>query len=119
MTTSDIASKLVAYCRKGEFEAAQKELYSPDSVSIEPASSPAFAKETKGLQAIITKGHTFNATIEEYHSIDVSDSIVAGQTFACVINLDVTMKGPGRTKMTEVAVYTVKDEKIIAEQFFY
>lgn len=119
MTTEEIASKLVAYCRKGEFEAAQKELYAQNAVSIEPASSPAFAKETKGLEAIIAKGHTFNVMIEAYHSIAVSDAIVAGDTFACVINLDVTMKGPGRTKMTEIGVYTVKDGKVVAEQFFY
>jgi ketosteroid isomerase-like protein len=33
--------------------------------------------------------------------------------------MDVTMKGQGRMKMDEIAVYGVKDGKIVSEQFFY
>jgi hypothetical protein len=31
----------------------------------------------------------------------------------------VTVKGQGRMKMDEIAVYEVKDGKIVKEQFFY
>ena len=31
----------------------------------------------------------------------------------------VTIKGAGRTKMDEIAVYEVKDGKIVKEQFFF
>jgi hypothetical protein len=31
----------------------------------------------------------------------------------------VTMKGSGRMKMDEIALYEVKDGKIVKEQFFY
>jgi hypothetical protein len=33
--------------------------------------------------------------------------------------MDVTMKGQGRMNMDEIAVYEVKDGKIVKEQFFY
>ena len=56
MTTQQIASRLVELCRQTQYETAQKELFADDVISIEPYSTPAFDKETKGLQAIIEKG---------------------------------------------------------------
>ena len=35
MKTTEIAEKLVAYCREAKWEAAQKELYADDAISIE------------------------------------------------------------------------------------
>jgi hypothetical protein len=35
------------------------------------------------------------------------------------MGMDVTMKGMGRMKMDEVAVYEVKNGKIVKEQFFF
>jgi hypothetical protein len=35
------------------------------------------------------------------------------------MGVEATMKGQGRVKMDEVAVYEVKDGKIVKEQFFY
>nr|WP_298411422.1 SnoaL-like domain-containing protein [Hydrotalea sp.] len=52
MTTEQIANSLVELCRKGDFDTAQKELFSDDAVSIESHATPAFEKETRGLQAI-------------------------------------------------------------------
>jgi len=41
MNTHDIAKQLVTLCSQGDFEAAQKELFSADAVSIEQEASPA------------------------------------------------------------------------------
>ncbi len=49
MSTQQIASRLAELCSKGKFEAAQKELFADDAVSIEPQATAEFAKETKGL----------------------------------------------------------------------
>lgn len=117
MTTQAIAERLVALCREAKYEQAQKELYADDAVSKEPYATPAFAQETKGLPAIIEKGHKFTAMIETMHSTSVSDPIVAGNSFACVMRLDVTMKGQGRMDMSELCVYDVKDGKIVSEAF--
>ena len=117
MNTKEIAERLVIHCRKGAWEAAQKELYSDDAISVEPFSSPAFEKETRGLPAIVEKGIKFNAMVETMHSIVVSDPLVANNSFACTMQMDVTMKQEGRMNMTELCVYEVKDGKIISEQF--
>jgi len=118
MTTQQIADRLVELCKKGDYETAQRELYADDAVSIEAMESPAFAKETHGLDAIIEKGHKFNSMVEEAHGGTVSDPVVSGNTFAVKLSMDMTMKGKGRQTMEELCVYQVKDGKIIAEQFF-
>ena len=117
MKTTEIAKRLVALCREAKWETAQKELFANDAVSIEAQPSPAFEKETKGLPAIIEKGHKFEAMIETMHSLTVSDPIVAGDSFACTMTMDVTMKGQPRMQMSEICVYELKDGKIISEQF--
>ena len=117
MKTKEIAEKLVALCREAKWETAQKELFASDVVSIEPEASPASAKETKGLDAILEKGRKFSAMIEETHSLAVSDPLIASNSFACTMSLDVTMKGQGRMNMSELCVYQVKDGKIVSEQF--
>jgi hypothetical protein len=117
MTTQKIAERLVVLCRQGKFEEAQRELFSAEAVSIEPAATPAFAKETKGLPAILAKGKKFAEMVETTHALNVSDPVIAGSSFACTMRLDVTMKGQGRMDMTELCVYNVKEGKIVSEQF--
>jgi hypothetical protein len=117
MTTQEVAERLVALCRQGNFETAQKELYATDAINIEPYATAAFAKETKGLNAIIEKGRKFTAMIEHVHSISVSDPLVAGSSFACAMQLDLTIKGHGRMSVNELCIYEVKDGKIISERF--
>lgn len=117
MTTKEIAARLVTLCREAKWEAAQTELYAADAISIEPYPTPAFAKETKGLPAIIEKGKKFTAMVEHMHGLFVSEPIVSGSSFACTMRLDVTMKGQGRMDMSELCVYDVKEGKIVSEAF--
>ena len=118
MSTQQIATRLADLCRQGQFEAAQKELFAKDAVSIEAQQTPDFPKETKGLDAIIDKGHKWSSMVETVHGCTTSTPLVAGNAIAMTLALDVTMKGRGRMKMEEVCVYEVKDGKIASEQFF-
>lgn len=117
MTTQQIATRLVELCRKGDFDTAQRELYAEDAISIEPYAMPEFEKETRGLKAIIAKGRKFTAMVEKMHELAVSDPLIAGNTIAFTMYLDVTMRGE-RSKSDELCVYQVKDGKIVSEQFF-
>src|ERR1044072_3371402 len=92
MTTNQIDNRLVELCRKGDFETAQKELFANDAVSIEPMPSPAFEKETKGLPAIIEKGHKWGSMVDKVNTLEVSEPMVASNSFACTMHMDVTMK---------------------------
>ena len=118
MSAKEIAKRLKQLCEQGDYETAQKELFSKDAVSIEPMASEAFEKETHGLDAIIKKGKKWNDMVSESHSIEISDPMIAGNTFALTMRMDVTMKDRKRMDMTELCVYHLKDGKIISEQFF-
>ncbi|TXJ22979.1 MAG: nuclear transport factor 2 family protein [Chitinophagaceae bacterium] len=118
MTTPEIAARLVELCGKGDFEAAQRELYADDAISIEPYATPEFQKETKGLKNIVEKGEKFTRMTEELHNTTVSNPLVTGNIIAFVLTMDITMKGKKRMSIGELCVYEVKDGKIISEQFF-
>jgi len=118
MTTKEIANRLAELCRQGQWETVQKELFADDAISIEPYATPAFEKETKGLPAIIEKGHKFESMVETMHSLSVSEPLVADNSFAVTMQMDVTMKEKGKMDMTELCVYKIKDGKIISEEFF-
>jgi hypothetical protein len=118
MNTKEIANRLVQLCRKGEFEKAQKELFADNAVSIEPMATPAFEKETKGLKALFEKNKKFESMVQDYHSIDISEPLVAGNSIAFTLNMDITMKGRQRETMSELCRYEVKDGKIVAEEFY-
>jgi ketosteroid isomerase-like protein len=118
MSTKEIAKKLKKLCEQGDFHTAQKELFAKDAVSIEPMASQGFEKETHGLDAIVKKGKQWEDMVSEKHSMEVSDPMIAGNTFAVTMRMEVTMKDKKRTDMTELCVYHVKDGKIVSEQFF-
>ena len=117
MTTQEVADKLVAYCRQGQFDSAITELYASNIVSIEPKGSP--MEKMEGIEAVVEKGKQFNEMTEEFHSLEVSDPIVADQYFSCSMKMDVTMKGRGRNTMEEICLYHVTNGKIDREEFFH
>lgn len=119
METKEIAKKLLDYCSKGDWSAAHEALYAENAKSIEPYSTPDFPEtETVGLQAIKAKGEKFDKMVDTMHSIDLSEPLIAGNTIAFTLTMDVTMKGQKRMAMPELCVYQVKDGKIASEEFF-
>ncbi len=118
MTTQEVANKLVKLCRQGNYEQAIKELYSPEIVSVEPEGAP--NRIVKGLEAIAIKGATFESKIEKINKRVISDPIVAENFFSCTMCMNIQFKGaPMASDMDEVCVYTVRNGKIIKEEFFY
>jgi len=118
MTVAQIATRLANYCRNEQFSVAQKELYADDAVSIEPFEIPGFEKETRGRAALMEKDKKFNSMVESRHGTTVSEPLIAGNVFSFVLTMDIKMKGRDRERLTELCVYTVKDGKIVSEQFF-
>jgi hypothetical protein len=118
MTTQEIAARLAELCKNAEWEQAYKELFAGNAVSIEPEAMGPFEKETKGLDAMLKKAAIFGEMVEAFHSAEVSEPLVAGNSIAFKLTIDATMKGRGRQPMTELCVYKVKDGKILSEEFF-
>jgi hypothetical protein len=60
-----------------------------------------------------------NAMVEQMHGGYTGKPIIAGNFFAVAMGMDATMKGVGRSNMDEIALYEVKDGRIVKEQFFF
>jgi ketosteroid isomerase-like protein len=118
MTTTDVANRFNELAPKGQWDQIQNELFADNAVSIEPENSPGM-ESVSGLKAIREKGKTFDEMVEQMHGGYSNPPQVAGNHFAVAMGMDVTMKGQGRMQMEEIAVYEVKDGKIVKEQFFY
>ena len=118
MTTQEVASRMYELLKENKWAEVQAELFSEDAESIEPPDSPGL-QSVKGKDAIKKKGEDFSNMIEEVHGGYTGEPIVAGNYIAIAMGFDATMKGMGRQKMDEIAVYEVKEGKIVKEQFFY
>jgi len=120
MDIQQIADRYVELCRAGQHEQIQNELYADDAVSIEaPGRESGPLGNVEGLEAIREKGRAFMADVVEVHSSWCSDAVVGGDWFTLAMSIDATYKSMGRMPMAEVAVYKVRDGKIVHEQFFY
>ena len=117
MTTQQVADRFYELAKEGRWEDIQSELFSEDAKSIEPQHAPLPLAE--GLSAIRKKAEQWQEMTEETHGGYCNEPIVAGNFFACAMGMDVTLKGQGRSTMDEIALYEVRDGKIVQEQFFY
>jgi hypothetical protein len=83
-------------------------------VSVEAVAMPGVQQEIKGLAAVEGKGEWWLAN-HEIHSASVTGPWPHGERF-----VDVTNKPSGkRMKVDEVGLYTVRNGKIVREEFFY
>jgi ketosteroid isomerase-like protein len=118
-STAAVARELVALCRAGRNMDAVNTLYSPDIVSIEPIGDENMPAEMNGIEAIRQK-HDWWYANNEVHSSEVNGPFIGDDQFAVQYTFETTFKPTGqRSKMTEMALYTVRDGKIVREQFFY
>lgn len=118
MNTAEIAARLVALCRTGDFTAAQRELYAPDAASLEPEGTPG-PREVRGTAALAEKAKRFESMFE-VHRCEVSAPLVADAFFSCTMIVEVTERKSGaRFPLVELCVFEVRGGRIVREQFFY
>lgn len=122
MDTKQVGEKLVSLCSKGKNLEAIESLYSKDIVSVEAISSPEIPAKMRGIDKIRGKNKWWFEN-NEVHSVKVEGPFPHNDRFAVKYHFDVTPKaGPQKGKrfqMDEVGVYTVKNGKIVKEEFFY
>jgi ketosteroid isomerase-like protein len=121
-TTLEVGKKLVELCKQGKFMEAMEQLYSPNIVSIEAGAGPSMPARIEGIAAVREKGEWW-AKNHQIHSSETEGPWPHGDRFIARFKLDVTAKaGPmagKRMMLDETALYTVKDGKIVQEEFFY
>jgi ketosteroid isomerase-like protein len=119
MTTFEVGKKLVELCKQGKNDEAMKTLYAKDIVSVEAAAPPGQSTEARGLETVIARSAWW-AENHEVHSALCEGPYPNGDRFIVRFNYDVTNKPSNkRIQMDETALFTVKDGKIVREEFFY
>lgn len=119
MSTKEVANKWAEYCRTGQMDKAQEELYDDKCLSQEMEGAVGFPHKTEGMEAIKMKGKQWDEMVETFHGLEIEGPIVAGNHFTATMKMDITMKGRPRNVDEEVAVFRVEKGKIVHEQFFY
>lgn len=121
MDAQAIADKYVSLFRQGKAAEIQNTMYHQDVVCREPEHALAMGIPTltEGLEAVQAKSKARQATIAEVHSFYCSEPVVNGNYFSVGMGRELTFKNGQRLKADEIAVFGVKDGKIISETFFY
>src|SRR5437870_10354145 len=112
MNSEEVAKKVVELVRKQAWYEALDQLYDKDIVSVE-----ATALESRGKEEVGKKIDWW-VNAMEVHSFKASEPFVAHDRFVVQYDADVTDKSSKqRRQMSEVGVYTVKNGKIVREEF--
>ncbi len=119
MTTQEVANKYVEMCNAGQMDQIQQELYAESAASYEMEGIEGVPPKVEGMEALKAKGQHWAESVEAFHGVEVEGPIVAGDHFSCALRMDITYKGQERRKDEEMAMFQVKDGKIVAERFFY
>ena len=116
MNTEDVAKKVVELTRKQAWYDAL-DLYDDNVVSVEASGMGGGSPETRGKEGVRGKVDWW-VNAMEVHSFKASEPFVAHDRFVVQYDADVSEKqSKQRRKMSEVGVYTVKNGKIVREEF--
>lgn len=114
MSIRALASQFVDLCNQGKNFDVMRTMYADDIVSVESEGN-----ETAGKEAVIRKSEKWAEGLT-VHGETVRGPYFHGEDqFAVTFAFDLTPKATGqRITKEEVGVYTVKDGKIVREEFF-
>ena len=117
MNTEEVANKVVELTRKQAWREAVNSLYAKDVVSVEAQGMGGESPEKRGIDAVRGKADWWIDNMQ-VHSFKVHGPFVAHDRFVVQYDVDVTDKNSkNRMQMSEVGVYTVKQGKIVREEF--
>ena len=119
MSIQAIAQDLVTLCRAGKPEDVQEKHYSEDIISVEAGGPPGMDPVARGKAALAGKTAWW-ASNHEVKNAEVDGPYINGEQFTVRFTMDVVVKATGQEMhMSEVGLYTVKDDKVVEERFFY
>jgi hypothetical protein len=121
LTTQEVANRYCELAKQNKWTEILNELCSQDLMNSEPehAAARGIQTITKGLDEVKAKGEANRQKIEEIHSQHCSAPLIASNFFSVALSRDITFKGRPRMNLEEIAIFELKEGKIISEAFFY
>ena len=117
MTSKEVAETFTALLKAGHHEEAATQFNADPIISYEAMEGP--MAMCSGRDAVKAKSDWWYAN-HDVHSVTTEGPFMNGNQFALRFDMDITTKETGqRMQMAEIALYTVKDDKIVEERFFY
>ena len=120
MSVEIVARKFMELCTQGKHFEVMRTMYAPEMVSVE-----ADGREFVGKDVVIHKSEVFQGN-NNILSQDVRGPFILGDRnatsgrFAVYTSIDFAPKSGGdRVTHDEVGIYTVKNDTITREEFFY
>jgi hypothetical protein len=116
MNTQEVAKEFTDLCLAGKMDEAGRKFWSEDVVSIE--AMPGDMARLQGRKAVEGKGKWWSEN-NELHGLKIDGPYVNGDEFTMTYEMEVTPKGQKRMTMKEIALYKVKNGKVVEEKFYY
>jgi hypothetical protein len=117
VNTEQVGQKVVELVRKQAWHEALDILYDKDVVSVEARTMDGSSPETRGINGVRGKVDWWLENMQ-VHSFTANGPFAAHDRFVVQYDADVTDKNSKqRRQLSEVGVYTVKNGKIIREEF--
>ena len=117
MNTSEVGKKVVELVRKQAWREAIDTLYGDDVVSVEARGRDGEPPEKRGLEAVRAKTDWWVESMA-VDDLKVTGPYVAHDRFVVIYELEFGEKNSSdRIRMSEAGVYTVKEGKIVREEF--
>ena len=120
MSVQTVARKFMELCNEGKHFEVMRTMYAPEMVSVEGS-----GKETVGKEAVIHKSEVFQGN-NAITGQDLRGPFFCGDAkansgrFAVYTSITFTPKASGGQQThEEVGLYTVKNDMITREEFFY
>src|SRR3954466_14144218 len=120
MSVQTLAGKFMELCNQGKHFEVMRTMYAPEMVSVEGD-----GKETVGKEPVIRKSEIWqsenNIQGGDFRGpFFCGDPSASSGRFAVYFSLEFTPKAGGkRVTHDEVGLYTVKNDMITREEFFY
>ena len=117
-TTADVAADFTALWLAGDFRAAGEKYWAEDVVSIEPHVQADDANTVcRGIEAVRAR-HSLWFSTHGIEDLCVDGPFITGNHFALFIDMLVVHAGR-RIPHSQIAVFAVRDGKIVEERFFH
>lgn len=115
MSLQSVGKKVVELCNQGKNFDVMEQMYDPQIASVEPTGNA-----TTGQEPVIEKSKKWAAGVEIHGETVVGPCFHGQDRFATKTIFDITRKDTGKhEQLEEITVYTVKNDLITKEEFFF